>query len=638
MVRADDHPPSEEPPGAIRDRLGVAADGVLGKAVAEGDVPGAVLLAVKDGQVVFLRGYGLANLETKRPVDAGRTLFYVASLTKIFTATAVMQMVEQGKLDLQADVNHYLKTLQVDDTFPEPVTLAHLLTHTAGFDDRSIGYAARTADKAQPLGVYLARALPPRVRPPGQVTAYSNHGYGLAGYLVEVVSGKPYADYLEESIFRPLGMSRATARIPLPPHLAGDLATGYEYDFRTGRLEPRPLDFRNVPPAGSVSATASDMSRFLVAHLQDGRLAQTRILRAETARQMHARQFTHHPRLPGMTFGFFEGEYRGARILQHPGAAPGYSALAVLVPEHGLGVFVATNTSALGVNRRAVQAALDLFLPEPETTALPTPPADFAARAARFVGCYQSTRYSKRSIEKFAIWDSQLCIQATPAGILRVEDRRGDGSEWVEIEPLLFRSTTQNELMAFREKAGRIIYMFGEQTGFPTAFEKLPWWESIKFQLPYVMLLVTVMSSTFTLWPLAVWGKRLSLRLSTAGAKAAADTAGVSSASRPGKMVIAAAVLAGILAVALMPGLDAWLGHSLYRLKLIYGMTPEMVALLWAAIAFALLALLLLVFALQAWRRCWWTRWGRVYYSIIAVTALLFVLFLAQWNLLGFRY
>ncbi|HEU5180312.1 MAG TPA: serine hydrolase domain-containing protein [Candidatus Polarisedimenticolia bacterium] len=611
---------------ATHEKLRVAVDAVLAKAVADGDVPGALIIVVKDGQVVLLRGYGFANLEAKIPVNPQSTLFYLASLTKPFTATAVMQLVERGKLDLRVDVNRYLTAFQVDPDFQEPVTLEQLLTHTAGFDDKNIGYTARTAAEVRPLGDYLAHELPPRVRPPGQVTAYSNYGYGLAGYLVEVASGKPYADFLQENVFRPLGMSRTTARIPLPPELASDLATGYEYDVQTQRFVPTPLDSRNVPPAGSVSATAPDMARFLMAHLQEGRFGETRILLEDTARRMHARQFTHHPRLPGLTFGFLEQNYRGVRLLQHPGSAPGYSALAILVPEHGLGLFVATNTNALGVNRGVAREVLDFFLPDPGPTTLPTPPARSSTRTG-LDGCYQSTRYGHRSIEKFAIWDSQVCVTTTPAGTLRLEDRRGSGSEWVEVEPFVFRSTSRDELLAFREEAGRITYMFGDQIGFPTAFEKLPWWDSIRFQLPYVLTLLAVMASTFTAWPIMAWASRLAHRRRLVAHRSGAQ-----------KVALAVAVLTGMLTVVLMAGLDAWIGNSAYRMTLVRGMTREMVALLWLALGFTALALLMAMFTAGAWRHGWWTLWGRVYYSIISMTALLFVLFLAQWNLLGFRY
>lgn len=614
-------------PSVTNEEVGRAAEAVLAKAIADQEVPGAVVAVVKDGQVIFERGYGFANLETRTPVNAERTLFYLASLTKTFTATAVMQMVERGKLDLQTDVNRYLSSFQVEPTFPEPVTLSHLLTHSAGFDDKTIGYAALEAGEVRPLGAYLTSALPPRVRPPGQVTAYSNHGYGLAGYLVEIASGETFADFLADNIFRPLGMSRSTANVPLPPDLAPDLATGYEYDYRTQRLVPLPLASRNVPPAGSVSATAGDMARFLIAHLQDGRFEQVRMLRDETARQMHARQFTNHPLLPGMSFGFFEGRYRGERLLQHPGAAPGYSALAVLVPEYGLGVFVATNASALGTNRSTAQAILDVLLPDPGTAPVsPTPPASSVSHAGRFIGCYQSTRYSKHSIEKFAIWDSELCLSLTPSGTLRVEDRRGSRSEWVEIQPLVFRRTTSDELMAFREEAGRITYLFGDQGGFPTAFEKLSWRESIKFQLPLALTLMSILASTFTLWPLGFLIRWLTRHRPGRAAR------------RSPRGVVAVPVLAGMLAVALMAGLDAWIGNSGYRMRLVYGMTPEMVGLLWLAIVFAALAVLLAVFAVQAWRRGWWTRGARAYYSLIAIAALLFAAFLSNWNLLGFRY
>src|SRR3989454_2828814 len=238
-------------------------------------IPGAVFLLVKDGEIFFTKGYGFANLEKKTPVVPDKTLFRVASISKLFTATAVMQLSEQGLLKLDDDVNKYLTLFQLEANYPQPVTVVNLLTHTGGFDDRFIGMAARSVSEVVSLGPYLAARMPPRVLPPGEVSSYSNHGMALAGYLVEVISGVPFARYIDENILQPLGMRRSS--FLLPPHLAPDLAVGYIY--KDDASQPVPFDYLNkVGPAGSLNATATDIAPFMIAHLQDGRYGETRIL------------------------------------------------------------------------------------------------------------------------------------------------------------------------------------------------------------------------------------------------------------------------------------------------------------------------------------------------------------------------
>ena len=176
-----------------------------------------------------------------------------------------MQLAEQGKVDLHADVNTYLKTFHLPATYREPITLAHLLTHTAGFEDRGTGTYARTTSDLEPLGQWLAEHIPARVRPPGELTAYSNYGAVLAGYIVEQVSGLPYAQYVEQHLFQPLGMRSSTFRQPVPVDLAAALSQGYTYT--NGEYRPEPFEAVQVAPAGSMSATATDIAHFMLAHL-----------------------------------------------------------------------------------------------------------------------------------------------------------------------------------------------------------------------------------------------------------------------------------------------------------------------------------------------------------------------------------
>jgi len=204
-------------------------DEYFARQLEEEKIPGATVSVVEDGKALLAKGYGQADVENNEPVVADETLFRIASTSKLFTATAVMQLVEEGKLDLDRDVNYYLDDVEIPDTYPgRPVTLRHLLTHTAGFEEEFTGSLARDADEVVPLGEYLSENVPARVRPPGEVTSYSNYGMALAGHLVEEASGMPYDRYLEENVFGPPGMRSTTAAQPPTPALRDQLATGYE--------------------------------------------------------------------------------------------------------------------------------------------------------------------------------------------------------------------------------------------------------------------------------------------------------------------------------------------------------------------------------------------------------------------------
>ncbi|MFO7684066.1 MAG: serine hydrolase [Chloroflexota bacterium] len=190
-------------------------------------------LSERETEVLRLlaKGYGLADRGNNRPVDGTRTLFRTGSVGKLITWTAVMQLAEQGRLDLHADVNDYLD-FTIPATFPEPITLAHLMTHTAGFADQGEALFVLSEEKMMPLRQYLTELQPARVFPPGQAQAYSNYGTALAGYIVERASGESFADYVETHIFAPLEMRHSTLRQPVPPESGrGDERLG-------GRHEP----------------------------------------------------------------------------------------------------------------------------------------------------------------------------------------------------------------------------------------------------------------------------------------------------------------------------------------------------------------------------------------------------------------
>ena len=253
-------------------------DGFLPYALSTADIPGAVVTVVKDGQLLTARGFGYADREKRTPVDPDRTLFRPGSVSKLITWTAVMQQVEQGKLDLDKDINTYLD-FKIPDYDGKPITLRQVMTHTAGFEEAIKGLIFSDPAHLLPLGDYLKRWTPQRVFAPGTTPAYSNWATSLAGYAVERVSGETFDDYCDKHIFAPLGMTNSTMRQPLPAAMTGQMASGY----KPGQDDPGKFEIVGPAPAGSLSSTGTDMAKFMIANLDGGK----GLLSPETAAMMH---------------------------------------------------------------------------------------------------------------------------------------------------------------------------------------------------------------------------------------------------------------------------------------------------------------------------------------------------------------
>src|SRR6185312_8485022 len=278
------------------------------------DVAGAVIVIVKDGQVLLEKGYGYADMAAKTPIDPARTLVRPGSISKLFTWTGVMQQVESGRINLDADINTYLD-LRIPARDGQPVTLRNLMTHTGGFEETlKYGETAKPADLA-PLDRYIRDWVPERIFPPGKVPAYSNYGTALAGYILERVSGEPFAAYMQHHIFEPLGMHSSTFVQPLPEQFHGRMANGYA----TASSPPKPYQLFGFSPAGALAATGEDMAQFMIAHLQDGAYGQGRILASGTAQMMHQTALTILPVVHRMLLGFYEMNRNGRRIIGHAG-------------------------------------------------------------------------------------------------------------------------------------------------------------------------------------------------------------------------------------------------------------------------------------------------------------------------------
>jgi CubicO group peptidase (beta-lactamase class C family) len=593
-------------------------DAYLERALAVHHVAGAAVYVVKEGQVLFKRGYGLADVERGEPVDPDRTVFPIGSLSKLFTWTAVMQLAEEGKLDLDADVNRYLD-FSIPATFPQPITLRHLMSHTAGFEDRRFGQLTDGPAPSAPLGAWLRAHLPARVRPPGELTAYQNYGAALAGYAVERASGLPYDEYVERRILRPLGMGHTTSRQPPPEALRAAAARPYRWVDGALQLQPALDVAANVGPAASFRTTAADMARFLAAHLEGGRLGDAVILQPDTVDRMQEQSFAHDRRLNGMAHGFWELDTNGQRILGHAGSHFIYNSLALLFPYRRLAVFVVTNSAGgdafVGEGfTRFVQDFSDHFFPEARPA--PVPPPDFAARADRFTGSYGLLLgRAETTPEKLLSMFMAVEVQAEAGGLAVALP--GGRAHFVEEEPLVFRQAGGPGLLLFRaDGAGRPVQAFLHAVPL-TALVRRRGIETPAFQLPFLLACAVLLASAIVAAPLG-WLRGLR-----------------NPAARPGPAARRARILAVALALACLGALAAALGSALDLFGTYVGRLPlwtwgrplSVVAALLAAAAAALAAL--------AWTRRWYDLAGRLHYTLVAAAGVGCTWFLWFWGALG---
>jgi CubicO group peptidase (beta-lactamase class C family) len=401
-------------------------DAALPGRLAHDRVPGAVVSVVSGDRTVFAKGYGISEAEHGVAFDPARSLVRIASITKPFTWTAVMQQVEAARLDLDADVNTYLKDFKVPATYRRPVTLQTLMNHTSGFEDRVIGIAARSAAEVPPLGDFLAANMPARIRPPGEVTAYSNYGAALAGFIVSQVSGERYDQYVRRHILEPLGMAHSTATEPVPTALAADLARSY--DSATNPPKPVPFTLDRLTPDGSVSATAADLARFMLAHLNGGQLAGRRILGPAAEAQMQQSSFAADPRLGGYAHGFMERRINGHRVLMHDGSWEGFESALILIPGCKLGVFVSTNgTGGIDSVIDLIPRFFDRFAPRPavpDAVAAPAP-APGMAKATLQPGFYEPARHNESTVEKLVNLLGPMRLKVDGDGTVRFK-----GKQW----------------------------------------------------------------------------------------------------------------------------------------------------------------------------------------------------------------
>jgi CubicO group peptidase (beta-lactamase class C family) len=599
-------------------------DGVVTPLMKNGSSPSGVVAIAHRGRLIFSKGYGFQDVAGQVPVDPARTLFRPGSVSKLFTWVAVMQLVEQGKLDLDADVNTYLGDFRIRDTFEQPITLRHILTHTTGFEDGAFGYLIiDDPARIMPLEESMRRYEPARVNPPGAQTAYSNYATALAGLIVANVSGLSFNDYIRKNIFEPLGMQSSTFEEPLPAALAERMAESYALE--AGAFVAKPFEIiANFGPAGSQSAPATDMIRFAQAMLNGGELDGQRILAADTVRQMLTRNFAHDERLAGMLLGFYEDYFEGVRVVGHGGDTRYFHSFLGIDSEHELTFFVSFAGDGGAAARSSVLPAFyGHFFPRHE--APPAPPDGFAERASRYAGSYGFWRSNFSRFEKVLGLTSVVKV-APGAKDTLVVSFSGHAKEYAEVGDRLFRETSPDvsmrpgispRLVAFQENAD------GEITGFVMeglpfmSLRKLPLLATQEFNFALLGLSLVVLLGVV----LRRFYQRTAIRALPA-ADRSAHNALLYAATANWLVVIAGAIVISIVADQLFSGIPL-----LFKLWLVLPIVATLAGLY------------------TAWGcyRVWTARllpgvWARLRYSVACASALFMCWFYAYWNILGFQY
>jgi CubicO group peptidase (beta-lactamase class C family) len=589
-------------------------DGVMATSMDSNYVPGAVVVVVKDGEVFFSKGYGYADLENKTPVDPATTLFRPGSVSKPFTWTAVMQLVEAGKVDLDADVNTYLD-FEIPATYAQPITLRLIMTHMTGFEDKGNELFKLNAEEVSSLETYVKTNLPARVFPPGQYAAYSNYATALSGYIIERVSEMPFERYIAENILKPLQMQHSTFEQPLPPELIGQMSKGYNY--LNGEYIEGSFEFVVGTPAGALSATGLDMANFMIAHLQKGEFSGNRILSEETTQLMHSPLYRPDPQMGGMAYGFFFNTHNGQYTLSHGGDTSLFHSQLYLLPESHTGIFVSTNGTNGGlVAEQLITTFLDRYYPiEGEVTLSPTD--DFSTRTDQYTGMYFLARSNFTTFEKVLSLMSPVNVQVREERVFVTFG--GKTLPYVEVEPgLLVNPDDPADKLVLKTVGDQISL----SPPLPFVFLKIPWYRALPLHMFILIGGAVLFLITIIAWIVSFLKGLKQREKRSLLARLSRLSAGLFGVFFLFFLVNFGSVFADTHPAFGVP--RAW-----------FGMPANSDQLFFIPILMAILGLTTLVFAVINWIKGFWTAKSRIFYSLLTLFALAILWSFYFWNLLG---
>jgi CubicO group peptidase (beta-lactamase class C family) len=592
-------------------------------------VPGAVIAFVENGKVVYLKGYGYANVARRQRVTAARTVFRVASLSKLITATAVMQLAAADRVHLGDDVNQYLTGFGLARTYPRPVTLATLLTHTSGLGDRSIAIASSRPSDLLPLGVFLRERLPPRAMPPGTFYSYTNWNYDLAGYIVQTVSRQPFARYVNRHIFSPLDMNHSTFVQPPAPRL-GHPATGYL--MNTSPPQVAPMWYMNGIPSAGLSTTAADMAHFLLAQLDGGVFHRGRILAPAMVNVMQHLHFRTAPGADfrGMGYGFERWNDDGTVVLSKDGNIPGFGSHISLFPAKHLGFFIAANTEDSDWMHDFETRFVQRYYPR-HVLAPVTPPALRGSLGA-FTGTYWSNTYARDTIEKLNQLTQQVDVQQSGPGTLTMSFSNGGSVRLTRVRPLLFEFVYRgvpHDWAFVRDSSGRVAYLYASNQ----EFDRISWYQVAAVQEALFGLFLLVFLVGAITGPIGYAVSRHRQRRQESGGAEMARLPVLARSIATLTCALNAVFLIGLAVAFERAEATQDQGYSWINL----GIPFPIYVLLALPLVTTAFAVALPLVGIAAWRATSWTRLSRLSYGLATLSAFAFIPFLLSWNLLGFH-
>lgn len=578
-------------------------------------VPGLTFSMVKNGRPFLYKGYGFANIEKEIPANPVTTIFRTGSISKLITATAVIQLVEQGKLNLDQDINTYLTDFKIRNDYPVPITIAHLLTHTAGFDYEIISMAELDKKNVKPLTEYLSNAMPRCVYPPGNLISYSNYGFTLAGYLVERISGQTFQQYIQKNILEPLRMNNSGFAIS--PKTTNAFAQGYVY--KDNSFQKMPFEYYHTLPASSFVTTSNDIGNFMIALLQDGRFENIRIMGSSFSKEMKKQQFSHHQKLPGVAYAFYEYYFGKHRMLIHEGEVAGFKSLLVLYPDDNFGFFLSINCEpTFGKGAVLVHEAkiklLNFLYPQDQDLSSPKPLVNSQITKRDIQGYYRYSRYSHHTISKLDMLFADIRVKQTQKGLLL-----NDSQKYIEISPGVFESLPSNLNMriTFDNKAKKEFMFIGSR-----AFEKLKWYETkhIHTGLLIYCSLLFLLSPLFWFIQFIITRRREQITLS--------------------KMIVIArwvASIIGLINIILLVILALFMSKFI-RIGIVWHIPLVVKAALIVVIGVFILTIVVIIYTIFVCKTKSETLGGKIHYILVALAGLFFIWFLYYWNLVGFNF
>lgn len=593
-------------------------DGLITAHMKEKKVAGATLAIVHQGNVVLKKGYGLADLQTQTPVHPDSTLFRIGSISKMFVWVSVMQLVAEGKLDLNANVNQYLTGFQIPPTYDQPITLKHLMTHTPGFEDHVINLFAKDSTALRPLGEILKEELPTRVRPPYTQSSYSNHGTGIAAHVVENVSGMTFYQYVQQKILTPLHMDFTSFQQPLPAHLQKHMASGY----RDVNHLVKKQDFEYVPlyPVGAASASAENMTHFMFALLHQGKYQDFALLDSATLALMKSNAHQHHPRVNPMRYGFMDLSQNGVTVIGHGGDTFWFHSIMALLPDHQTGIFFSVNTdTGAPIYSKILEAFMDRYFPEKQP--LPIPMKVTREWLQQFEGEYEINRYPHDDLTKISALMSRLTVSVEDSTKLRLT-LGDDVALYVPIDSTTFREETTSETLAFeKDNSGRVVHTY--LGGLPIlAGDKKSGVYTSSSQTMILVFVLTITVLTILYWPLAYFIRRKYQRKS--GLR--------NSFPFIGKLI---AWLNYFLLLVFLLGFVMAMSDPL---EIVYGVPGSLKFVLVIPFLMIITTVLMIVFLLRNITNHQYSLGVRMSYAVLSLTSLVALWQFNYWNLIGFNY